>query len=603
MRKEKRVGRSLYYLALTTQPFYRKAEHLRLRGSLTLALSAIARSLELAENGSLDLIRRKQTEIEGLREIAQIEKARRISRANRDDKQILINSQRVEAKRTQDFTHLLSPDILDLIIDHLIVDNPSVACKIGAVRRSWRGWIMARPGAWQHLELGGRRPVEKAKMFLERGRGVLRSLRILDTFPSTFEIKAAEILSAKVENIKTFAYSGYPSELIQHLSGQFNSLEEIVELPSKHPKLVRNRQSCGNLLDAVSSLQSITLIDGQVTLSTDAIVSRRIHSFRMRHGSISSASGSLIPMLQCMPDLEEIILHNVNFLATAPPLGQVEGILHRLGRFSISSTPHEAPDPSSVVLDFFDKISTPNLDQLSVWRYTQDLPSLFRSPGLAPCLSRLQGLDIGHTTVAETALLLNLEMMTQLSFLNVSCTALTDTFLKAITFDGKGKDLLPNLIALSMAALDVTSLALRDFAISRLPKSAKIYLTQPTEHQVTKSSAFRPLSSSSNPSSQNPANVASSAVMPRPNQQSPKRFLKWLCLDHCETIDHQLIEYLRTKILFVSAGKVRNEERIRGEGKYDWNLQYYDSCVADDPKERCKLVAIPGESLASARSS
>jgi hypothetical protein len=355
-------------------------------------------------------------------------------------------------------------------------------------------------------------------------------------------------------------------------------------------------------------------------------------------GELKSAEASLVQLVKCTPELVHLALDNVSHSSTGLPLGQIGSTLDRLENFSVSSTPNEAPDSSNVIRDFFDKVSTPRLLHLSVWRYTQNLPSLFLSPGLAPCLSRLQSLDLGHATLEEAALLDQLKHMTRLRFLNVSCTALGDTFLGAITLEGRGKDLLPNLVALSMAALDVTSLALRDFAISRLPKSAKTYLTQPTQREVTRSSTFRPSSSTSNPSGQiatttyltqpttcltqptqrevtrssalrpssstpNPSGQvsptpASSAVInpnTRSSQGATKRYLKWLCLDHCETIDHQLVEYLRTKIPFVSAGKVRNEERIRGQGRYDWNLNYFDSCVADDPKERCKLVAIPGE--------
>jgi hypothetical protein len=576
---------------------------------LTLASSAIARSLELAEHGSHDLIRRKQTEIEGMREIAQIEKERRISMANREDRQALMQAQRIEAKKTQDFTHLLSPDILDLIVDHLIVDNPSVACKIGAVRRSWRGWMLARPGAWQNLELGGKRPLEKAKLFTERGGGIFRSLNILQTFPSQLEGPLAEILRGHVGRIKRFVYIRHPSDFVRQLAGQFNSLEEIMQLPSHHPKIRQNIQTSGNQMDTGvdrgfkttnSSLKTITLVDGQVTLSSDSVVSRRIQSFTMRDGSIRSAGESLIPMAQCMPDLENIALENISFLSTGLPLDQTEATLDRLRRFSVSSTPHEAPDPTSVIFGFFDKVNAPNLQNLSVWRYTQDLSLLFRSTGLATCLSRLQGLDIGHTIVNEAALLGSLKNMPELRFLDVSCTALGDTFLQGITHRGIGNDLLPNLTALSIAALDITSLALRDLAVSRLPKSSKIHLAQPTPSGTTQSQAFRPLSSVSKHHSQESsvlAPAAKPASIPESTRKAPRRFLKWLCLDHCETIDHQLIEYLRTKILFVSAGKVRNEERIRGLGRYRWDLDYFDSCLADDPKERCKLVAIPGKSL------
>jgi hypothetical protein len=154
---------------------------------------------------------------------------------------------------------------------------------------------------------------------------------------------------------------------------------------------------------------------------------------------------------------------------------------------------------------------------------------------------------------------------------------------------------------LSIAALDITSLALRDFAISRLPNHAKTSANRPTQAQALKSSAFRPSSSIAELAMSASRPVVTPSPRPanrdlKPNKATSTRRLRWLCLDHCETIDPQLVEYLRTKIPFVSAGKVRNEDRIRGKGQFHWDLEYYDSCIADDPKVRCKLVAIPGQS-------
>lgn len=102
--------------------------------------------------------------------------------ASQHDKAAHLQHRRQLAKQTKDYTHMLPPDILLLIVDHLLPDNPSIACRLGAVNRSWRDTLLSRPGPWQTLTLGGKGTAEKAKCYVERSRGSLLSLKLLPSF-------------------------------------------------------------------------------------------------------------------------------------------------------------------------------------------------------------------------------------------------------------------------------------------------------------------------------------------------------------------------------------------------------------------------------------
>jgi len=596
------------------QPHYRKADHLKSRGSFTHALSAIDLSLQLVDADNKELVNRKKTEITGLREMSLIEQERQLLRASKEEKQILISKRRIEANRTRDFTNLLSPDILNLITDHLLVDDPNVAVRIAGVKRSWRSWTLSRPGAWQNLVLGVRRPLEKARIFLDRSEGIIRKLSILERFSRKDEEPLAELLDGHVHNLRFISFHRL-KVLPRRLSGQFHSLEEIqrLEVSSGNGSSIPNLDFDFEYTDVYQgfepsqpTLRRITINARNVDLQEPQEMDQNVQFLNLRKGSLRLPQSSLVPIAQRFPNLSELNLDEVEILHSDTHLPPVKISLDKLTTLRITSG--SPPSPSDRLVDFFDQVSTPNLRHLAVSRSIRDLSTLFVAPGLVPSLAQLRSLDISKTAVVETNLLDTLRLMPQLRFLNVSCTTLGDTFLQAITWDskrvvgeGRVEELLPNLVGLSIAALEITSLALRDLAISRLPKTkgTKSHPALPTQTQAPKTSAFRPSSSVTPPvipsSKAFPAPGSQVATQSKSSQTAPKRYLKWLCLDHCETIDSHLIEYLRTKIMFVSAGKVRNEDRMRGKGQYHWDLDYYDSCVADDPKERCKLVLVPGK--------
>ena len=456
---------------------------------------------------------------------------------------------------------------------------------------------------------------------MERSEGNILKLSISERFPRKDEVGLANILDGHVRNLRSVSFC-HVGVLARRLAGQLDSLEEIQKLAGSArfdsfdmPPDPDDPDVYQGFEPSHSTLRRISLRGAFVDFKEKHEIDQNVRCFEMNEGILQLPQASLVPVAERFSNLVRLELDGVHMKYADSSIPSTKISLDKLTTLRITGACTLSP-PSSVVQDFFNQVSTPHLLHLDVSEAIRDLGALFLAPGLAPSLVRLQSLDLFNINLNvnqnETTLVDNLRLMPQLRFLNVSGTILGDSFLEAITRDckrvtgdGQAGELLPNLVALSIAALDITSLALRDFAVSRLPKiarseSASAQKNQ-TQTQAVKSSAFRPTSSTSTRptsfSQASPIPTSQSGSQPKSGRASAKRYLKWLCLDHCETIDHQLIEYLRTKIMFVSAGRVPNDDRMKGRGRYHWDLDYYDSCIADDPKENCKLVLIPGEWL------
>lgn len=143
---------------------------------------AIDKSLSLVDGIKRAVVEQKRTIILGDREAAKMAQERQLATANQEDKVLHIERRRRQAQRSQDFTQMLPPDILLLVVDQLLPDHPSIACRLSAVKRDWRETLRARPGPWQSLTLGGRGAAEKARHFIELSKGCLMSLRLLPSF-------------------------------------------------------------------------------------------------------------------------------------------------------------------------------------------------------------------------------------------------------------------------------------------------------------------------------------------------------------------------------------------------------------------------------------
>jgi hypothetical protein len=240
-------------------------------------------------------------------------------------------------------------------------------------------------------------------------------------------------------------------------------------------------------------------------------------------------------------------------------------------------------------------------------------------------LSKLQSLDIGHAVTPQADLLELLPQLENLRFLNVSYCALDDDFLKALTIrpskapnqsqaandaassNTQSEPLLPNLVALSIAGLNITSIPLRDFLMSRLPsisKSATPITTKPKRSifgpRSSQVSSLTPQAAASSTSQAGPSVTTSTRADGDASPPLPVARMRWLCIDGIEGIDAALPLYLAKKMPFVSwqfrSGGRQNEDRVRGRGRYAWDQEYYDSCT-DDEGQGCQLVRVPGESI------
>jgi hypothetical protein len=507
--------------------------------------------------------------------------------------------------------------------------------------------MLERPGVWQNLVLGAKRPLEKTKVFLERSGGKIRKLKFREEINRQDYEPLAKILSGHVGDIRSFTFLWPPREFVSELEGQFDSIQELVQEPTDfnrrfdtppQPPDFGLKATRGTLRKIVNShgestfvppdTRSILALPLTATSSAtpndegeDDITEKsfkrpyipeiaNLTHFEKIKGHIYSPGGSLIPLAFNMPNLVTLVLHQVRVIGMFPI--DIEGRIQLDQLVNLSLAHSRFHDHGGALREFFDRVEMPNLLHLDLCDVIFDLPSLCLSPGILPALQNLRSLDMGGSSPSQGQILDALKHMPQLQFLNVSQCLIGDTFLEAITKDhksGRGQrkaeELLPNLIALSIAITDISSLALRDFAVSRLPKVGKPLLSQPAPSQAGGGSAFRPSSSRlSTPQSSIPvANVVSTSQVLStksitPAQKSSGPYLKWLCLDHCEKIDSQLVAYLRTKMPFVSfATNKAVEERMRGKGKYAWDLDYYDSCVMEEEKGKCRLEPIPGTSL------
>lgn len=606
------------------------------------ALTAIDKALELVDTKNREFVVSKQAAIKGEREAARIEQDRRLATASEAERKAIMEARRAEAKSTKDFTQLISPDVLLLITDHLLLDNPSIGCRLSAVCRRWRDVLHERPAVWSTLVLGKTRPLQKATKFLERNKGGVWNLKLLPSFDS-WKLDLAGVISDHVDQLKSFEFCDRPVDLLDELYGRFTSLERLTQispsnrlvetartarpdrglgLDGSHPTLRSLRIDCSEMIN-------FGLADGSLS---------QLREVTLRRCAFLHDKGPLEIFYQTSPLIERIDLrdslahrviidHSTNIPLPDPSFAEEDG-----GQARVMRSLHEYIEPSPALLRF-EAISAPNLVHLDMSSLSALDKSLgpypviidqLKAAGLVNALPNLQSLDIGGHTLGLSrddleSLVEVLSGMFSLRFLNVSFTFIDDqdAMLKALTWrnsardemeDGPSTDLLPNLEALSIAGLDVTSIALRDLVLSRLPQARQPMRSQRQSQPTSSRSAFKPSSTSAAPSlvmrpessAENRA-TGSSLTPSQPirrvssSQTQRRACLKWLCVDHCTSIDTQLPVYLATKLPFVSHSLRERKvlDRIKGKGRYGWDLDYYHSCAYDDV-DRCTVERVEG---------
>lgn len=381
----------------------------------------------------------------------------------------------------------------------------------------------------------------------------------------------------------------------------------------------------------------------------------QLRTVRFSACNILVADDGLPTLFRMMPDVEEVSLHRmywkvVNDLPDPPGGDRI--VMRNLRRYCESETLNYEPRRVR-----FASITAPQLRHIEFWNvpHIDNVSAQLRTPGLAMALASLQSLSIGRQVVQQDELLAVLRDMPSLKFLNVSYCGLTDSFLEAIarkepaasqrpssadsqadlsqpgsnrgtqvtsqvTHDASesqstqpsqpGVDssspILPNLIALSMAGSEITSIPLRDFVYSRLPPKAKPKVPHVSQAASTqRRSAFAPsapsrsqgVSSGNLQQPSRPTQLDRSPSTQISTSQTPLPSLKWLCIDHCEGVDTQLSVYLKKKLPFIShwVGPSPNEARIRSQGRYSWEAEWYDSCIETE-ENKCFVRLVPGAS-------
>lgn len=317
----------------------------------------------------------------------------------------------------------------------------------------------------------------------------------------------------------------------------------------------------------------------------------QVETLVLRKCMVHSSQDPFASLARAMPNLRLLVMDQSRWIHHAcenQEQGSKAIVLDKLERLEITRN-------TQIHVNSFDTIRAPSLRHLDLWEKNVPFPAFVRSSAWAAALPNLLSLDIGGSGGASALNLANivelLKDMPNLLFLNVSFRDLDDDFLRALTVGVVDKPLVPNLVAISIAGLPITSIALRDFALSRVRSSP--ITTRPVASQP-KRSLFGPSSTGTNM----PAS-ASGMSRPTPRALSVAQ-LRWLCLDANELLDAALPQYLAKKIPYVSWRLTRNpgsqdeEDRFRGRGRYAWDREFYDSC-SEVEGQKCGMVLTPGK--------
>lgn len=614
------------------------------------ALEAVEKAFALAGPTKRPTIDKMKRDILAAREKSNIKQERRMAKATAEEQAAWAEKKRIEANATKDFTHLLPPDILLLIADQLVAEKPSYACRLAAVCTRWRDVMYHSPAVWHTLELGERRPALKAKRYAERSGGKFHKLKLLPSFRPDQEAKVAEQLKDFVGHLKSLEYRSQPQTLIDELQGRFDSLEALHDVRPSAGELIgmqtgESRRPDAGLILTKPTLKTLVKRGGgclALGIVTDhgypdenivnawgevdpANVRRTRHNYLsnvetldLRDCAVDSSDGLMKLLMEAMPNLRECIMYDCSWqehsLApdSATPLQQSDD--QKLVFAHLTTWKEAGPLADGTR---FQKFSAPNLQHLEISRFpyaSEELRNALLAPGLAEALPNLLSLDISRSYHADIDLPDILKQMPSLRFLNISFTDQGDDLLRALTWNDEvtapateKRQLLPDLIGLSMAGTTITSIALRDFVLSRLPRTGKTAAAAASKaiaSQPARKSAFLPSSSRASASSSKViSSPASGSTLSQglgatqsARQGGPQASLKWLCIDHVETVDTALSQYLSTKLPFISHSfrDDRNNERIKGQGRFAWDLGHYDSC-AEEPKGACTVKLMEGE--------
>lgn len=564
---------------------------------------------------------------------------------------------------TNHFAKAFSPDVLMCICEHGLEANPNFGVIMRGVCREWRDGLGMYTAVFGRLTLTGKRPAaipvnkrrmvgekpeEKEQMWKRLSRGNITSLKIRgndaaeeDRISTNLDGCFASIRQLEIEHVP------FNGDIVLAWRRKFGNLRELVfraDPGSPYVNTASASLDLGLLDDSSETLRSITLANvtswlnqhtihpdprtrvsdanarnGQEALPIPPALSKLKHLRSLHltdstfHCNTTSPRDTLFERL---PSLRELTITGCTFSYRGGTQGGDDNArlahtrrqpieLEHLTRY-VQTGPvnqHMALGEPAVPVLLLDKyMHTPNLEELSLYRIGCPIFDALQTGGFE--LSRLISLDIGKNTISDLKEFLGLARdMTSLQFLNISHTSLGDDFLQAIQHrDGLDEpdQILPNLVAISMAHTTVATLAVRDFVNSRLPANQRMATShRPAAVKAKISSAFRPSAKPkpsqrprppSQPSPLSQAaqtqglkslldNVDESFFATQVPKPSIRKSIQWICLDGCESLSPDLMPLLKKHVKWVSWWLgTPVEDRQRGMGRWDWRGDW-GSCV------------------------
>lgn len=559
--------------------------------------------------------------------------------------------------KTNHFAKAFSPDILMCICEYGMEVNPNFGVVMRGVCREWRDALGMFPAVFGRLFLTGKRPAaipphlrtrpgekaeEKEQMWKRLSGGKIRSLRISARDNGELDRIAQNMVDC-VNSLKRLEIVDKAETVLTSWAGRLQQLEELKLQDSAGTNWQPDSSvdfSFGLMQPNSTSLRCVEikglnmLLDQRIihpsptahpdhrereddpdidnSFPTKHVQRLSIDSTRMQCNTTSP----LDCLFQPIPDLEELVIHRSAFYllrATGEDAEKADERrqlvrLNHLVRY-IQSGPVDSisihvgilSDEPIFVLDHL--IYTPNLTDLSLYQIRFPILEGLATGGFE--LGRLESLDIGKNIVDDHDEFIDLaRQMASLKFLNVSHTSLGDKFLQAIQHrDGldESDQVLPNLVAISLAHTDVSTLVVRDFVNSRLPPHRRMKTARRVEPVKPKiGGAFRPSQKPKPSSTSTPSKISSGESASRgdslltdldetvfstqPSKLSPDRSIRWICLDGCETIAPDLIPLLKKHVKYVSWWLgTPVEDRHRGMGRWDWRDDYASCADTNAP--------------------
>lgn len=558
-----------------------------------------------------------------------------------------------QKKKYINFIRILPVDVLTLVCQMGLEDDPHFTFKMGRVCKQWYEMVISQPALWNALVLDTRKPVKKAQVWAERSKGRLRHLKIEQMFNHTLEADTVSALKDSMGRLKSLDLRAH-LRIFPQWKTKFDQLEELVVHNISSP----SRLDYDLCAEESSSLRKVEITRGHlVTYSLPLPASSQrpsssqqsqessrakvvsatttenfrqlssIQSLSVERCFLQVVDYSRLDFLRQLPSLEEVSIRVCEWIP--PTHGPDVTMAHRQrlpARIQLDRLRSYAEDANLRDIVFSDRLHAPNLEELRFWSSTG--PSVLNqilAPGLALARPNLRVLDIGKCAVDQAALLVALRYFPSLEFLNVAFCSLEDGFIKALHHnDGLDPEdqLLPRLVALSVAGNETLSPGImRDFVNSRLPSSERLQIRSSQAPQPKASSAFKPTapakakvtatqipSSASGSSRRNasqqvststsstfdiPADFFDTQVDP---VKGPRPRIRWLNLDHCGLFQSGIVDLLSHKVRFVSAFHgTLVEDRIRGLGRFRWDAEFFDGCETKGDT-KCGLRENPSES-------